>query len=301
MKPFSLEQLRTLADVAELGSFSAAAERAGISQPAASQQVRQLERQLGLRLLERVGRRVQPTPAGRELLAHAQRIQDEVAAAMQALAPHRSGQLGRVRIGTGATACIYLLPPVLRGLRERMPGLEITVRTGNAPEILKLLEANALDLALVTLPGRGARPDRALQVSRLYEDELVAVFPAEEGPPPLPLTPARMAQKPLLFYEDGGNTRHIIDRWFAAAGRHPKPVMELGNVEAIKQLIGAGLGWSVLPRLAVPEGEPRAAVAAAPLAPRLSRTLGLALRRDKPLSPGLRAAIAALQDVAGPA
>ncbi|MFC3226437.1 LysR family transcriptional regulator [Marinibaculum pumilum] len=294
MRGWNLEQLQTFAEVIELGSFSAAAQRAGMSQPAVSQQVRQLERLLEVRLIERVGRQAQATPAGAVLLRHVRQIQEEIAGAQQALAPHRDGVLGRVRIGTGATACIYLLPPVLRGLRARMPGLEITVRTGNTADILRLLESNDLDLALATMP----IPGRALQVTPVHEDPLVAVFPAGAAPAGRPVTPAVLADQPLLLYEAGGNTRQIIDRWFARGGRSPKPVMELGSVEAIKQLVGAGLGWAVLPRLAVAVPDPAAGLGAAPLSPPLSRSLGLVLRRDKLLTRGLRETIAALQGAA---
>jgi DNA-binding transcriptional LysR family regulator len=288
MKGISLDQLQTFAEVVEFGSFSAAAERAGITQPAVSLQIRQLERQLGVRLIERVGRRAQATPAGQDLLVHARRIREEVATALAAIAPHRSGALGRVRIGTGATACIYLLPPILRKLRERMPGLEITVRAVNTPDILKLLEDNALDLALVTLPASG----RSFEITKIYEEELVAVFPAHEPPPNEPITPRFLAEKPLILYETGGNSRRVVDQWFLRGGHTSKPVMELGNVEAIKELVGAGLGWSVLPRLAVSRPEPH--ISAEPLAPRLSRSLGVVLRRDKHLGRGLREVLSAL-------
>lgn len=294
MKGLTLDQLRTFCDVAALGSFSAAAERAGLTQPAVSLQIRSLERRLGVRLIERVGRRAQPTPAGRDLLVHANRIGEEMASALAAVAPHRAGTVGRVRIGTGATACIYLLPPVLRALRRRMPGLEITVQTGNTTDILDRLAANALDVALATLPVAG----RAFQVTPVYEDELVAVFPADETAPAR-LTPAVLAERPLLLYEAGGNTRRVIDRWFARAGRTSKPVMELGSVEAIKELIGAGLGWAVLPRLATDDAEARRRIAVRSLAPRLVRSLAVVLRRDKRLDRGLRAVVDALSALPG--
>jgi DNA-binding transcriptional LysR family regulator len=290
VKNLNLDQLQTLADVIELGSFSAAAERSGISQPAVSLQIRQLEQRLGVRLIERVGRHAQPTPAGSDLLTHFRRIKEEVSSALEAIAPHRNGTLGRVRIGTGATACIYLLPPVLRRLRERLPRLEITVRTGNAPDILKLLDVNALDLALVTLPA----PGRSFQVTKVYDDELVAVFPANERTASDPITPALLAEQPLLLYEGGGNTRGVIDKWFSRAGFAPKPVMELGSVEAIKQMVGAGLGWAVLPRLAVDRPEVPQQVSARSLSPRLNRSLGVVLRRDKHVTRGLREVVSAL-------
>jgi DNA-binding transcriptional LysR family regulator len=214
-----LDQLACFADVVELGSFSAAAECRNVSQPAVSLQIRGLERRLGVRLIERVGRRARPTAAGSELLAHVGRIRGEVASVLEAIAPHRAQAMGRVRLGTGATACIYLLPPPLRGLRERMPLLEITVRTGNTPEILKLLDENALDLALVTLPAAG----RAFAVTPMYRDELVAVLPPDMQVPPGPLTPADLAARPLVLYEPGGNSRRLVDRWFLEAGPAPKP------------------------------------------------------------------------------
>jgi DNA-binding transcriptional LysR family regulator len=290
MRALNLGQLQTLADVIELGSFSAAAERAGLSQPAISLQVRQLERHLGVRLVERVGRRAQATRAGHELLIHSRRIQEDVAQALEAIAPHKAATLDRIRIGTGATACIHLLPPILKRLKEQLPGIEISVQTGNTPDILKLLEANALDLAIATLP----TASRSLEVVRTIDDELMAVFPVEERSLPKAVTRAVLATKPLLLYEGGGNTRRIINKWFAQGGQAPKPVMELGSVEAIKELVGAGLGWAVLPKLALKDISASSAIQARSLSPRLVRSLGVVLRRDKHLSRGLRQIIGAL-------
>src|SRR5689334_31632 len=131
LHPDHLEAFRL---VTELGSFSAAAERLGLTQPAVSLQVRQLEQRVGVRLIDRVGRRASPTAAGSELLLHVHRIGEAMDSAETAMAAFSSGSSGRVRLGTGATACIYLLPPVLRELRARFPGLEIVVRTGDTHE-----------------------------------------------------------------------------------------------------------------------------------------------------------------------
>jgi DNA-binding transcriptional LysR family regulator len=221
---------------------------------------------------------------------------DAVRNAIEAVAPHRSGALGRVRIGTGATACIYLLPPILRSLRARMPGLEIVIRTGNTPDMLKLLEANTLDVALVTLPVRG----RSFQVTKVYDDELVAVFPTEDATASgaaRPITPSLLVDKPLVLYEAGGNARRAIDGWFRRAGVVPTPVMELGSVEAIKELVGAGFGWAVLPRLAVAGIRAEQGIVARSLSPKLHRSLGVVLRRDKHLSAGLREVVKALSNM----
>src|SRR5262249_27884734 len=171
MRGLNLDQLHAFAEVARLGTFSAAAERLSLTQPAVSLQVGQLEKRLGVKLLERLGRRVTPTAAGQELLDHAARIDGAVTGAPEAWPPHGKGEAGRRRVGTGGTASIYLLPPVLRALRQRFPRLEIVMTTGNTPEIVADIEHNRLDLGFVTLPASG----RMLQVTPVLDDELVAI------------------------------------------------------------------------------------------------------------------------------
>jgi DNA-binding transcriptional LysR family regulator len=307
MRGFNLDHLQTFADVVRLGSFSAAAARLNLTQPAVSLQIRQLEQKLGVRLIERVGRKATPTAAGRDLLAHGGRIDAAVNAALEEVAQHARSVTGRVRIGIGATACIHILPPVLSDLRRRFPQLELVVNTGNAPDILRAIADNSLDLGLVTLPpprrdGRssGSGGNRALEVTPLLRDDFVAIAPLKHPSLalPEPATPAALAALPLVIPEPGGNTRSLIDGWFAGAGLVPKPGMELDSVEAIKQLVGAGLGCAVLPGMALATPESRRGLAVHALKPKLTRQLALALRRDKPLSRGLRETVAALQRMA---
>lgn len=283
MRTLNLEQLRAFMDVAELGSFTAAAERAGLTQPAVSLQVKQLEQQLGVRLIERVGRRARPTPAGFDLIRHGERIAKEVEDALDAMAPYKSGTIGRVRIGTGATACIHLLPAAITAAKQQMPGLEVVVRVGNTEDILRELEANRLDLAVVTLPATG----RSIEVEAIYEDELVAVGAPGDDAFSGPVDAAALNEKTLLLYE-GGNTRRMVDGWFAGSGLRAKPAMEFGSVEAIKELVQAGLGWAILPRLALAQAERMGSLQTFRLKPGLTRTLGMVVRRDKHLSRGLR-------------
>lgn len=284
MQTLNLERLRSLAAVAELGSFSAAAERAGLSQPAISLQVRQLERELGMRLIERVGRRASPTAAGAELLAHAQRIDAAVREALEAVRGYANSVGGRVRLGTGATACAYLLPPMLAQLRQRYPELEVVVSTGNTADVVRAVEDNRLDLALVTLPVAS----RSLEVTPVLGDEFVAIMPAGSAWSRLPAKPAALAGVPLVLFEPGAQTRRLVDEWFGAAGLTVRPAMELGSVEAMKELAAAGLGCAVLPGLAVSGAGVRTDLAVRRLTPRLSRRLGVVIRRDKPLGRGLQ-------------
>lgn len=289
MRGLNLTQLRTFAEVVELKSFSAAAARLGVSQPAVSLQVRQLEQRFGVKLIERVGRHAVPTAAGLEFLGHARQVEAALEAAADAMAPHAKGAAGRVRFGTGATACIYLLPPILRDLRQRFPALEITVSTGNTPEMLRAIEENRLDLGLVTLPAAG----RMLDVRPIMDDEFVLIAPRgtslskEVGA-------AEVAKLPLVQYEPATNTRRVVDEWAMRGGYPLKPIMELGSIEAMKELTGAGLGSCVLPRMALRGADARQFVVR-PLKPRLYRKLALVLRRDKPLTKGLREVIKAIE------
>lgn len=285
MRGLNLDHLRMFAQVVELGSFSAAAERGGVTQPAVSLQIRQLERRFGLKLVERIGRRAGPTAAGLELLAHIRVIDTALAQAEQAMSAHASQVSGRIRLGTGATACTYLLPPVLADLRQRFPALDIVASTGNTSDMLRGLENNTLDMALVTLPA----PGRMFQVSPVLEDEFVAIFPARDPSAiPAAATPLLLAKLPLVLFEPGARTRRLVDDWFEAAGVAAKPVMELGSTEAMKEIVAAGLGCAVLPKLAVSGAGQRDALVVRSLTPRLSRDLAIVLRRDKPLSRGLR-------------
>jgi DNA-binding transcriptional LysR family regulator len=197
-----------------------------------------------------------------------------------------------VRLGTGATACIYLLPSVLAAAKRRMPSLEIIVATGNTPDILRRVEEGDLDAGLVTLP---AIVGRALSRMPLLRDPLAALVPqgaCRAGA----LTPAQAAALPLILFETGGDTRGVVDAWFGKAGLAPKPVMELGSVEAIKVLVGGGLGASVLPRLALRDAVPGTEVRQ--LRPAVARELGLVLRKQKVLDRGLRVLIEELKQVA---
>lgn len=290
MRDLKLDHIHAFTQVIDLGSFSAAAERLQLSQPAVSLQVRQLERRLGVRLIERVGKRATPTSAGLALIEHAQRIEAAVAAALEGIAPHASGALGRVRIGTGATACIYLLPPVLRDLRRRFPTLDIAVTTGNTGDVLRALEANQLDVGLITLPA----PGRMFEVTPVLDDTFVVVAASDDDRLPKQATPAALARLPLVLYETAGHTRRVVDAWFARAGVRLTPVMELGSVEAIKELVAAGLGCAVLPGMAIRKVE-RLPIVARPLVPRLQRKLALVVRRDKVISRGLREVMTAIR------
>ena len=162
MRNLNLDQLRTLIEVVDLGSFTEAAKRLHLTQPAISQQIRELENRCGLQLVERIGKRAFATPAGSELIMRGRRIMAEAEHALAAVRHHRVGTAGRVRIGAGPTALAYLLPPVLRKLREAYPDIEIIVTTGTTHSIFEALNVNGSPISergpMTTLRRPGGSP-----------------------------------------------------------------------------------------------------------------------------------------------
>jgi len=289
-----LAHLVALQAVARHGSFSRAARELRLTQPAVSMQVRQLERVLGLPLLERVGKRAYTTKAGEVLLTHAGRALRELENGVQLVQQLRGIVAGRIRLGTSASISIYLLPSALHRFRARYPQTELVVVTGNAPEIARAVVANELDVGIISLPVR----ERELAVTSLYRDELVAIGPPDRRwPRGRRVKAAELARETLILFEDGATLRGLIDGWFQRGGAAPALPMELGNTEAIKKLVEAGLGLSVTSWFAA-KAEVRARkLAAVRLDPPLFRQIGIVLRRDKPRTPVLDAFLATLDDL----
>ncbi|WP_027712868.1 LysR family transcriptional regulator [Dickeya chrysanthemi] len=282
MARLNLELLETFTTVMREGSFSAAANRLNLSQPAVSQQFRQLEHYFGVRLAERSGKNLRPTPAGDMLLLKAEQIRQLLDETRQAIADYTEDVMGHVILGTGATACIHLMPSLLRQLRQDYPRLTVGVRTGNTRDIVQAVIDNRIDAGLVTLP----IPAASMAVTPLLEDELVAI----SNDPSLPesVSPASLHTQPLILFERGSSTRTLIDRWFSDVGTPPQPVMELGSIEAIKEMVLAGLGCSIVPKLSLNSDALTPAFHIRPLSPVLNRTLAIVMRQDKPVNKALR-------------
>lgn len=288
--------LRTLQAIARSGSFSRAGETLHLSQPAISHHVRHLERVVGVPLLIRRGRRASPTEAGAVLLDHAGRafkVLDEAREAIQRL---QGRVAGRVSVGTGATASIYLLPGLLRRLRARHPQLELVIVTGNAGEIASAVSRGELDVGLVTLP---VSVGRSLAVSLFYVDRLVAIAPpGRQWRRRTPMTAAELSREPVILYERGGTIRRVVDDWFRRGRATPRVAMELGNAEATKKLVGAGLGLSVVSEVAAKAEARAGALNLIPLRPALYRRIGIVRRRDRAPRPALLAFMTALENAA---
>ena len=290
-----LHQLEAFEAVVAHGSFTRAAEVLHVTQPAVTRQVAALERELKTRLFDRLGRRVQMTTAGETLHDYAASIVRLAREAAHAVADIGAGVAGRLTVAASSTLATYVLPPLLRQFRETHPGVDIAIRTGVSAQVLEMVRANDADVGLVT----GQVPDPVFVAFILADYETRVVVPAGH---PLaargPEVRARdLAGNPLILMEAGTNLRTYVDGLLSQAGVEEQVAMELDNVEAIKRMIEAGLGLSLLPEVSV-----RAEVSAGRLhalrladVPRAHRRIALVRRRDKYLSTALQAFLHLLQ------
>lgn len=292
MTTLNLGNLATFRLVIQRGSFSAAADILGLSQPAVSLQVRQLEQFLRTRLVERTGRGIKATAAGLALLEHGNRIEQVVEEAIRSVSEFSHEISGTITLGTGATACIHLLPPLLQQLREEHPLLRVGVTTGNTLDVVRAVEENRLDIGLVTLPASG----RALEVMPLLDEEFVLIISQVQDEEIAQFSPQILHALPLIAFESGSGTRDLIDGWFNTCDLEVCPVMQLGSIEAIKRMVRAGLGYSIVPRMAVETVADREGLCVRSLNPILHRQLGIVMRQDKILSKGISEVIRLLRE-----
>jgi DNA-binding transcriptional LysR family regulator len=284
MRNLNLDQLRSLIEVVELGSFTEAAKRLHLTQPAISQQIRELESRVGLQLIERIGKRACATPAGHELVTRGRRIMADAEHALAAVHRHRQGVAGRVHLGTGPTALIYLLPQVLRNVRDEHPNIEIAVTTGTTHSISEGLLSNQLDLGFTALPVESGE----LEAIPVRTDPMVAILPGTEPDIPAKVRPADFAGRALILEYQRVPHRQLSRAWLQAGGMNLRPAMEFDGIEAIKSAVSAGLGVAIVPGPAVTEGPPLNSIVVRPLDPPLVRTLGLVTRRGRAEPPALR-------------
>lgn len=289
-KALNLLSLQVFVEVVRLGSFTAAAQRLDLSQPAVSFHIRTLEDRFGVPLLERTGRTVTPTVAGAELLSHARTVTDALTATNQAMARFGHEPGGTLRIGTGTTFCMAVLPAVIRQVRETLPSLRLEVTTATTPAIVRGLEDDRFDAGIVTVPARS----RVVQVTPVLEDEVILLAP-KTASLPARLTPEVVARLQPMAFEPLGMTRKLIDDWFANAGVSFQPTVSLGSVEAIRDLVAMDLAPALLSRLALGEASRNQATKASSLTPPLRRTLGIATRTDRPHGAALDAFEAAVR------
>lgn len=240
-----IRQLRAFIAIAELGTFTAGAKRVHVTQAAISMQIRQLENELGARLFVRAPRRVMLTEAGEQLLQRARQILRDHDAAIDEIAELAGAERGRLRVGSAsAMVTTDVLPKLLKDLRKQHSGAEITVGSGTSEALVQQILAGELDLAFVSLPVEA----RGISTERLSQDQLVAVAsPRHRFAKQRTISAYTLAGEKLILGERGGNTRRLIDQFFAQAGVSLHVSMELSRQAAIRRMVEEDMGVGIVP------------------------------------------------------
>lgn len=244
---FHLRQLAYLREVARLDSFTRAAESLGVSQPALSQSLADLERRLGVPLFEPDGRLRRLTDDGREVLAFAERTLGDLGALRERLDARRRGEAGLLRVGMIDAASLYVLPEVIRRYRVQHSEVVLSLVVDTSTALVTRLRAFELDLVFVV----GGTEDEDLRADEVLREPLYVYGP----PASRSRTPPAGAD--WVLYPAGSRTRAVIDAGLAALGLRPRVALESHNPEVLRQMVALGLGWTVLP-LPVAEERPAA-------------------------------------------
>lgn len=285
-----LRQLRYLVALAEERHFTRAAAREHIAQPALSQQIRRLETELGLALVERTTRRVAMTDAGELLVARARRILAEVEDAHAELATLAGVKGGRLAVGALHTMGPLDLSLLLASFHRNHPDVELTVREQSSEELAEMLRDDEIDLAFLSVTEH--IQSRGLELHRLVTEEIVAVLPTQhELARRDSLELADLADSPFIGFRPGSRLRELLDSAAAAAGFEPRIALESNESRRIRSLVSSGLGVAILPRSDA--AGPGAPVAVARLLkPSLTRDVTLASRANRRHSPAAQAFLA---------
>lgn len=285
-----LTTLRYFKAIAGARHITRAAEELGVTQPALSAMLRKLEAEVGAELLHRTGRGVELTDAGRAFLSHAEEALRAAEAGVNAVRQLAGLETGSIRIGGGATATTYLLPPVVSHVRRAHPGVKFYVREAGSRAVAIAVLSGELDLGIVTVPSEVPGGKDLLTIP-LVEDELKLIVPGEkrrrdgetkrESHVRFGLVGKSFRWKdlvgtPFVSFEAGTAVRDLIDSGARSAGVTLDVVMELRSIESIKSMVGEGIGVGLVSRFALPAGEGMTCRDG-----KLSRTLAIVRRRDR--------------------
>ena len=241
--PLDSRQLQAFVILARTGSFTHTARELFLTQSAVSHSMKALESDIGCRLLDRVGKKVMLTQAGEHLLKHAQVVLREMLAARDGIEHLGKWGRGRLRIGTTASICQVLLPPVLREFKESFPQSLIQVEPGDTSELVLGLERQRMDLAVALQ----LTADERFEFLPLFTDQLVFLTSPLHGWARAGSVPrAEIARQNLIIYRKGSHTFRLVDEYFRKEDIVLNTVIELGSMEAIKEMVKLGLGVSIM-------------------------------------------------------
>jgi LysR family transcriptional regulator, transcription activator of glutamate synthase operon len=278
-----LRQLRYLVTLSEERHFTRAAEREHIAQPALSQQIRRLEDEVGLPLVERTTRHVAMTDAGRLLVARARRILAEVDGANAELQRLAGVQTGHVTVGAIHTMGPIDVSLALAIFHQRHPGVELTVREQSSEELAEMLRVDELDLAFLSVTERVE--SHGLGLAQLISEELVVLLPPRHSLAGRKrIRMAELAGEQFISFREGARLRELLMAAGEHAGFEPRVTLESNESERIRRLVARRMGVAILPRSDA--DRPGVEVAVTDLVdPVLRRDITLAWRADRRQSP----------------
>lgn len=289
------DQLTTFLEVAKLGSFSRAGQKVFRSQSAVSAQIRQLEQDYGDRLLDRSGKDVTLTPAGRILFTYAERLLQLRDESLLAVADHGANPRGTMVIGANEATCLYVLPDVFAKYCSLYPDVQLSIYRNFSYKILEKLENGTIDVGIVTMPVKSA----SLKTHAIYRDQLMwMVNPQSPLAKQETVSMAEIAKQPILLPKTG-YTRRLMDKLLRPYKAQLQVPMELPSVGMIKSFVAAGLGVSLI---SVSFARDQVLAGRVKLIPprekELWRELGIAYRRDRTLTRATATFIATVRQLA---
>jgi LysR family transcriptional regulator, transcription activator of glutamate synthase operon len=273
-----IRQLRTAVTIARRRSFTAAAEELAVAQPALSQQIAALERELGVRLFDRTNRRVALTDAGRAFVARAERIVADVDATAQEMSAYAGGLRGRVVVGTYQSFAEYTLPKLLGRFHAEHPGIEVALREGMADALLAALHGGTMDVFVGDI---GASPlAQGFRAEPLYEDELViAVAARHRLASRATIRIDELRDEPFVIFRPGSTMTHRLNRLARDAGFEPRVAFESEDSLTVRSLVAEGLGVALYPRTIGNTPGPNVALLSVAPQP-IMRTMSLVTRAE---------------------
>jgi LysR family hydrogen peroxide-inducible transcriptional activator len=246
-----LHQLRYFCAVAETSSFSRAAEQTHVSQPSLSQQIMKLEDELGARLFDRLGRSVRLTELGKTFLPRARAVLRELEAARGDVVEQKESVGGSIVVGVIPTVAPYFLPPQLTSFSRKFPQARTTVIEEITPVLLERLRAVSIDLAILALPIRGHEFD----TFPILTERLFAALPSKHRlAKRSTLSLKDLRSEPFLLLRDGHCFRDTAVAACDRARLHPQIIFESGQFSSLLSMVGAGMGVSIVPEMAMEKG-----------------------------------------------
>ena len=241
--PLDSRQVRTFCVLARTGSFTQTARELHVTQSGVSHAMKALERDVGCRLLDRLGKKVVLTQAGEQLLHHATKILQEMENARESLAHLGKWGRGRLRLGASTTACQHIIPPVMREFKESFPEHIINVEPGDTPDLVSMLLRHRIDLALSLEPVN----EPQLEFHPLFTDELQFIVAALHAwAKTRKVERTEIPRQSYILYAKNSVTFRLIEQYFRHEQMVLNTVIELGSMEATKELVKLGMGVSIL-------------------------------------------------------